>query len=186
MREAVPGTEKVPHGPNSCGESARLIQDVLLELGIAFRELEHQPVSTAAEAAFIKDRLPGLGCKSLFLRQGKEYSREYSREYILVCVPDHRRCDLRALAALLGTGRLSFAARDELEEHLGVHPGAVSPLALLNDKNGGVAVCFDRAFEGHNVLVHPLVNTKTLCLPFADLLRLLEETGRRPVLIDMP
>lgn len=186
MSEATPGTGKVQQSPKSCCESARVLQDALHKLGIPFLELEHRPVASAAEAAFIKDRLPGLGCKSLFLRHRKELSKEHGRDYILVCVPDDRRCDLRALAALLGTGRLSLATGDELEEHLGVQPGAVSPLALVNDRDGRVAVFFDRAFEGRNVLVHPLVNTKTLCLAFADLLRLLEERGRRPVLLDMP
>lgn len=154
------------------------VGELLRKFGIAFDEVEHEPVATAAQAAFIKDLLPGRGCKCLFLRQGKGH--------VLVCLPDEKRCDLRALATILGTGRLSFASDSDLERLLGVHPGAVSPLGLLNDREKRVAVFFDRAFEGHNVLVHPLVNTKTLCLPFADLLRLLEENGREPVVIDMP
>ena len=175
MVEPLPHTDSSPLA-NDPGASD--VRRLLHALAIPFSEVGHRPVATAQEASFIKESLPDLGYKSLFLRHGTSF--------LLVCLPDEKRCDLRALASQIGTGRLSRAGEMAMQELLGVLPGAVIPLALVNDTGRRVQVFFDREFVGKSVLVHPLVNTKTLSMSFADLVRLLEATGHDPGFFHMP
>ena len=85
--------------------------------------------------------------------------------------------DLKQLGALLGS-RMSFASAERLRKHLGLTPGAVTPLGVLNDKNAEVEVVIDQDLAGEMPLgVHPCENTATVFLSFADLRRLIEEHG---------
>ena len=69
---------------------------------------------------------------------------------------------------------------------LGVQPGSVTPLAVINDTQKQVRLVLDAAmFEAEAVLVHPLVNTATLIMPPADLLRFLAQCGVTPAIIDL-
>ena len=51
--------------------------------------------------------------------------------------------DLKAVQAMIGSDRLSFGSAERLMEILGVRPGAVSPLALINDPTHLVGVLLD-------------------------------------------
>lgn len=69
---------------------------------------------------------------------------------------------------------------------LGLIPGAVTPLGLLNDQEYKVTFFLDRSFLGVSGLigVHPNANTATEWLKTQDLLRLLEENGTRITLFE--
>ena len=73
---------------------------------------------------------------------------------------------------------MSFGSADRLMEFLGVRPGAVTPLALVNDPEGRVQFAIDRAvLAGDKVNLHPLVNDKTVTVPVAGLETFLRRTG---------
>ena len=94
---------------------------------------------------------------------------------------------LNRLHPVIGSARLSFGSAERLMKYLGVLPGAVTPLSAINDTQGRVAICLDRAIlQGDAVHCHPLVNTMTTTLQPDDLLRFLRETGHEPRLIDIP
>ena len=80
--------------------------------------------------------------------------------------------DLKALRKRLGSKALSFASAGELESILGVRPGSVSALAILNDKEHTVHFCIDSEFMGGLVAAHPMENTATLFLSTDDLIAL--------------
>ena len=102
-------------------------------------------------------------------------------------VPHDRAVDLNALGAALGAGRLGFASPERLLKHLGITPGSVSLLALVNDRAGAVEFVIDRAlWDADAVQAHPLVNTATMVLAHADLERFLAATGHAPRVIDVP
>ena len=69
---------------------------------------------------------------------------------------------------------------------LGVIPGAVTPLGLLNDQEHKAIFWLDKSFlEGSGMIgVHPNDNTATVWLKTEDLLRLLEENGTQITLFD--
>jgi Ala-tRNA(Pro) deacylase len=72
-------------------------------------------------------------------------------------------------------------------KYLGVLPGAVTPLAVINDTEARVAICLDRTLLlGGKIHCHPLVNTMTTGLQPEDLIRFLKSIGHEPRLIDIP
>ena len=151
----------------------------LAALGIATETVWHEPVFTVDEARATRGDLPGTHCKCLFLRDKK------GALWLVVC-EESRRVDLKALAARLGAGRLSFGSPDRLLRHLGVVPGAVTPFSLINDSAGMVRVVLDAAMMRGDVLhYHPLTNAATTRIASADLLRFIEATGHRPHAVDL-
>ena len=152
----------------------------LEQLGIAQRTVEHPAVFTVEEAKALRGDLPGHHVKNLFLRNKKE-------EMWLVVALEDRAIDLKRLGEVLGAGRLSFGSAERLKRHLGVEPGSVTPLALINDPGGAVQLALDRGLgDGGTVNVHPLVNTMTTAMAAADLLRFFAATGHAPCWLDFP
>ncbi len=122
-------------------------------LGIANRTYSHPPVFTVAEAVALRGTLPGGHCKSLFLKDRRA-------GLWLVVALEERQIDLKRLAAALAAPRFSFGNAALLHEALGVHPGSVTPFALVNDTSGRVTIVLDRAMLGHDPLnYHPLDRT---------------------------
>ena len=152
----------------------------LQELGIAQRTVKHPPVFTVEEAKALRGDLPGHHVKNLFLRNKKE-------EMWLVVALEDRAIDLKRLGEALGAGRLSFGSPERLRRHLGIEPGSVTPLALINDQARAVRLALDRGLaDGGPVNVHPLVNTMTTAVAPADLLRFFQATGHPPRWLDFP
>ena len=146
------------------------------QLGIAATTVTHAPMFTVADSRDLRGSLPGTHCKCLFLRDKK------GRMW-LVAAPEDRTVDLKALAATLGAGRLSFGSPERLMTHLGVVPGAVTPFAVINDAAGAVTAVVDRALLAAEVVnFHPLVNTATTSIRPADLIRFMEACGHTPVI----
>lgn len=151
----------------------------LQSLGIATKTVQHPPVFTVEEARALRGDLPGSHIKNLFLRNKKG-------EMWLVVAEENRAIDLKMLGERLGAGRLSFGSPDRLMTYLGVIPGAVTPFALINDPQGEVKVAIDRAILDHDpVNCHPLTNDMTTAISPAGLLKFIESTGRKPLLLDL-
>jgi Ala-tRNA(Pro) deacylase len=149
-------------------------------LGLAHRTVEHAPVYTVEQAKEHRGVLPGHHIKNLFLRNKKEAM------WLVVALED-RAIDLRKLGERLGAGRLSFGSPERLRTHLGVEPGSVTPFAVANDTAHQVTLVLDRAVAaGGPVNAHPLTNTMTTAIAFADLARFFEATGHAPQWLDFP
>lgn len=141
----------------------------------------HPPVMTVAESERLVPPLPGARTKNLFLRDGK------GARHLLVTVPHRLTVDLAALACVLAVARLGFASAERLHRHLGITPGSVSLLALVNDAAHAVEFVIDRTlWEAESVQAHPLANDATMVLTHADLVRFLAATGHVPRVIDVP
>lgn len=158
----------------------RQLLDRFEALGIVHRTIEHPPLFTVEDSKALRGDLPGVHIKNLFLRDRRE-------AMYLVVAQEDRRIDLKALGVAIGAGKLSFGSAERLMAWLGVLPGAVTPLAAVNDAQGRVAIVLDRAIlAGDTVHCHPLVNTMTTALAPADLLRFLRATGHEPRILDLP
>lgn len=152
-------------------------------LGIAAATHSHAPVFTVAEARHLRGALPGAHCKSLYLRDKK------GAEFLVVCLED-RRLEMKALAALIGAGRLSFGSPERMRARLGVEPGSVTPFAAINDRAGDGATLVRLVLDAEMmraalVNYHPLVNSRTTAIAPADLLRFLAATGHQPLVVDL-
>ena len=155
---------------------ARLLAD-LEAAGVAFTVHEHEAVFTVEESAGLHDAIPGAHTKNLFLKDAKG-------RFWLVTLPHDRRADLKFIGRQTGAGKLSFANPDHLLRLLGVTPGSVTPLAVINDVDGAVTVVLDAAFDPVGTInVHPLRNTATLALGFGDLVASLARWGHAPQIV---
>ena len=117
----------------------------------------------------IGEKIKGRECKVLFVK--------HKKRYYLVLLPAEKRADLKAIAEAAGEPKLSFAGEDHLFELLNLRPGAVTPLALIYDKEKKVKLITDASLKGERILMHPCVNTKTIAMKYEDLLAFVRETG---------
>ena len=152
----------------------------LAALGIAFEEQEHRAVFTVAESSALDARIPGAHTKNLFLKDA-------GGAFWLVTVPAQARVDLKALPRAIGSKRVSFAKAEDMERLLGISPGSVTPLAMINAAPGSVTVVLEEGLAAaERVNVHPLRNTATIGLDGADILCLLTHWGHAPVVSAIP
>jgi Ala-tRNA(Pro) deacylase len=158
---------------------ARAALDALFaELDITPIAIEHPPVHTVEEALPYWSALEGVHTKNLLLKGAKG-------GLWLVCVPTDRRLDLKALATHVGAKKFSFASGETLLEALNVVQGSVSPLALINDKAQAVQLVLAADMMSKpRITVHPLVNTATVSLTSAELLKFVAATGHRAEIVD--
>ncbi len=149
----------------------------LTALGVAHRTVSHAAVFKVAESQALRGALPGAHSKNLFLRRR-------DGGFALAVLEEHRQVSVNALARLAGWGRVSMGSADELRATLGVEPGSVTPLALVNAPPGSVAVLLDAALAGAEAAwFHPLVNTRSTALAGAELVRVLRAWGHPPLVV---
>ena len=157
------------------------LQDFLTTHAIKLERHEHAAVMTVAESELLVPLLPGAKTKNLFLRDKK------GLKHFFVTIPAALSANLNQLGDVLGAGRLGFASAERLLTHLGVTPGSVSLLGLVNDAGHNVQFVIDQAlWNAPAVQAHPLINTATLVVPHADLVRFLAATGHEPKIISVP
>lgn len=158
---------------------AGLLED-LASLAIPFAVHEHEAVFTVEQSRRLDAGIPGRHTKNLFLK-------DVAGAFWLVTVPAEARVDLKALPQALGCRRVSFGRPDAMERLIGIAPGSVTPLAMINAAPGSVAVAIDAGLAAaERINVHPLRNTATLGLAGADVLRLLRGWGHAPVVAPIP
>jgi Ala-tRNA(Pro) deacylase len=151
------------------------------DLAIAHETVAHPPVFTVEESKALRGQLPGGHTKNLFVRDRK------GRLFLIVALEDSA-IDLKRVHEALGAqGRVSFGSAERLIEVWGVEPGSVTPFGAINDRAGLVTVALEaRMMNCARLNFHPLVNTRTTGLSSADLVRFLEATGHRPLLVELP
>ena len=153
----------------------------LTDRGIPFEKMEHKAVFNMEEMSELHLPHPEAEAKNLFVRDDKK------QNYYLITVKGEKRVDLKAFQKEYGTRRLSFASDTDLMDRLGLIPGAVTPLGLLNDAESRIIFYLDRDFfEDPDLMgIHPNDNTATVWLSPEDLIRLIEEHGNPVHLMDM-
>ena len=73
-----------------------------------------------------------------------------------------------------------------LMENLGVRPGAVTPLAMINGAGTGVQLFIDSGLKScQQIYVHPLVNDRTLGITLEGLQAFFEKIKVDPVWVDL-
>ena len=144
---------------------------------IDFTVIEHPAVFTVAQADRLSLPHKEAHAKNLFIRDEKK------RNYYLLTIKEDKVLDLKELRRRFGTKPLSFASSDDLERILGVKPGSVSALALLNDKEHAVHFFIDSEFQGGLVAAHPMENTATVFIRTDDLISLVRKNGNDVTLL---
>lgn len=133
---------------------------------IHYKLYTHSPLFTCEQAQEVVEhmKIPGMGIKNLFLKDSK-------KNLYLMSAIDKTRIDLKATGKALHIKELRFADETLLMDNLGVQPGSVTPLALINDKEHKVQVIIDaELLTQEYIQVHPLKNDATVVITPADLI----------------
>lgn len=132
---------------------------------------EHKAVFNMGELDSVKLLYPEWDAKNLFVRDDKK------RNYYLISVKGDKRVDLKNFRKQLGLRPLSFASADDLMAIMGLTPGSVTPLGILNDIDCKVHFYMDSEFAGNIIGVHPNDNTATIWIQADQLIHLIREHG---------
>lgn len=154
------------------------VYEFLQAQGVTYEVTEHKAVYNMDELAEVELPYPEADAKNLFVRDDKKSS------YYLITVRGSKRVDLQEFRKSYGTRRLSFASAEDLARLLGLFPGSVTPLGLLNNAEKNVKLFLDSDFADDDLIgVHPNENTATVWLKAGDLVRLIREHGNEVELI---
>ena len=157
------------------------LETFLEELGIGYERYEHPAVFTCEQARQWVPDMQAAPTENLFLRDRK------GRRHFLVVVGYEKSVDLRSLAQVLAVDRLLLGSERRLQQYLGVTPGSVTLLALMNDRQRQVEVVLDEPIaRAPQLRCHPLVNTATLALRQEAIRRFFQATGHVPRVLDVP
>ena len=157
MDPSSESTGPLPTSPNT-------LYKLLEGLKIEFEVFEHPPLFTVDEAKKYRKSMYGFHTKNLFLRDKKK------KNYLVIAHED-RTIDLTKLTERIKSSRLSFGSKERLFEELGVFPGAVTPLSVINNSKKDINIFLDREMLGENaIFCHPLVNDRTISLSCSSLL----------------
>lgn len=145
---------------------------LLEHLNIAFDYYEHPPAPTVEIAARYWKDIEATHCKNLFFRNHKG-----NRHYLVVLEYSHSLA-IKDLETRLKQGKLTFASPERMKKYLGVEPGSVSPLGLINDVTHHVHLFLDYNLQySRRISFHPCVNTASVVLSYSDFLRFLHHLG---------
>lgn len=134
---------------------------------IPYTHYNHPRLFTCEQAKEIiaQMSMPGMGIKNLFLKDSK-------KNLYLISATYDTQVDLKTTGKALNAKELRFADANLLMTHLGVEPGSVTPLAMINDSTHQVNMIIDAALLQHDLIqVHPLSNDATVVMKPADLIR---------------
>lgn len=143
----------------------------LTEHGIRYEVTEHGAVYSMQELDSVELPYPEYNAKNLFVCDDKK------KNYYLITVRGNKRVDLKEFRRKYGLRPLSFASADSLMEIMGLLPGSVTPLGLLNDTECRVHFYLDSEFAGNLIGIHPNDNTATVWMQAEELVQLIQEHG---------
>ena len=153
------------------------------KLGIAYDRTDHpdQP-ATSMEVCAEVDAILGIHiCKNLFLRNRK------GTEFYLLVMPGDKPFKTKEISAQIGSSRLSFADETAMEQLLDLHPGSVSVLGLMNDKEHRVHLIVDEDVFAEELFgCHPCENTSSIRFATRDLKeKILPALGYTPAIVHL-
>jgi Ala-tRNA(Pro) deacylase len=139
---------------------------------IQYKLFTHPAVFTVPEAKLHSAHITGSHCKNLVLKNKK------SGQLYLVTIPYDKSLDLKEFRKMISAPKVRFADEEDLADLLGLTPGAVSPLGLINDKENKVIFWIEqRIWNSELICCHPNINTETLQIPKDDFHKLIKLTN---------
>ena len=143
----------------------KYLESYLEKCSITYKEYSHKPVFTVEESRLIKEKIPAVHTKCLFLKDD-------SSRFYLVAIQANKRLDIKLLKSRFLLKKLFFASPEELKENLNLTPGSVSIFGMINAKNVRLIIDND-LYNAESVGFHPNLNTSTLVLDNQNLKRFL-------------
>lgn len=138
--------------------------ELLDSLGIEYERADHEPCMTMEACEAVDLALGVKTAKNLLLTNRQQ------TDFYLLLMPGDKPFKTKHLSAQLGTARLSFASAEQMTELLGVTPGSLTVLGLMNDTECRVSLVIDSEILSESEFgCHPCINTSTLKFKTEDL-----------------
>lgn len=149
------------------------VYDFLDNLGVSYTTLCHPAAFTMEECEMVRKDAGAPVFKNLFLTNRQQ------TDFYLLMIPADKPFKTKYLSSQLGCARLSFAGAEQMDRYLHIHPGAVSPMGLIHDKDRKVRLIIDEDLkECTTYACHPCVNTSSIVMTLKDLLeKVIPATG---------
>ena len=142
------------------------------ELQIPYTLYEHELALTMEDCEGIGSDIGAEHFKNLFL------TTRAGNKFFLVLLRADKKFQTGIVSRQLGSERLCFGSAEQLKEKLGLEPGSVTPLALINDKDHSITVAIDRDIMAHRLLcMHPLVSNASVAISRMDMVRYIKACG---------
>ena len=142
------------------------IKKHLNNMGIEYRTIEHQPVSTCEEAAEVRGVEQKTGVKALVLKTSED-------KYILGLAAADRRLNLKKLARIVGTKKLKLASSQEVFKISRCTTGCIHPFGLLFKTD---TYLDESVLENEYVNFSVGIHTATMFMKSSDLLKIIKPT----------
>ncbi len=160
--------ELISGRPQDCsGRLDREIRtyDLLDSLGISYQRTDHEATDTMEECNKIDAVLGVVICKNLFL------CNKQATKFYLLMMPGDKFFKTKEVSHQIGSSRLSFASPEDMIKHLGLEPGSVSIMGLMNDLDDSVQLLIDEdVLKDEYLGCHPCVNTSSLKIRTLDII----------------
>ena len=154
---------------------------LLDRLGIPFDRTDHPetPAITMEVCAEVDAVLGVRICKNLFL------TNRQKTDFYLLIMPGDKPFKTKELSGQLGVSRLSFGEEGDMARLLDLHPGSVSVLGLMNDREHRVRLLIDEdVLKEEMFACHPCENTSSIRFAAKDLTeKLLPAMGVTPTVV---
>lgn len=157
------------------------VYDLLDQLEIPFQRVDHEVTPTIEACHQIDELLQTEICKNLFLCNTQK------TKFYLLLISGDKKFKTKDLSHQIGSARLSFADAEHMEQYLGVTPGSVSVLGLMNDKEHHVRLLIEKTVLNEEYIgCHPCINTASLKIKMEDLLnKFLPYTGHEYTAVEL-
>lgn len=171
-----------PAAEEACTEMELKVYDFLKETGVSHKTLKHPAAFTIEECQKVRDRVEAPVFKNLFLT-----NKQQTKFYLLV-MPGEKVFKTKYLSAQINSARLSFATPDHMQRMLGVTPGSVTPLGLINDEDLTVNLLLDRDILNYTEFAcHPCINSASVVMKLEDFLeKVIPATGHQFQWVELP
>ena len=160
--------ELISGRPQDCsGRLDREIRtyDLLDSLGISYQRTDHEATDTMEECNKIDAVLGVVICKNLFL------CNKQATKFYLLMMPGDKVFKTKEVSHQISSSRLSFASPEDMIKHLGLEPGSVSIMGLMNDLDDSVQLLIDEdVLKDEYLGCHPCVNTSSLKIRTLDII----------------
>ena len=148
------------------------VYEVLDRMNIPYMRVEHEATASCEAADEVMGDLTGTPSKSLFLTNKKK------TEFWLILMNGNKPLNINEFSPLVGEKHLSFAPEEKMVEKLGLTPGNVSVVGLINNTEHDVHVVADTELrQREKITFHPNINTRTIEIPTEDMYRFIREMG---------
>lgn len=167
--------------PSTRLEKENRTYDLLEELKIPYRRIDHEAAATIEDCNEIDLLLEISICKNLFLCNSQK-----SKFYLLMISGD-KKFKTKDLSSQINSPRLSFAPEEYMEAFLDITPGSVSVLGLMNDTDHRVQLLIDQdLLKDEYVGCHPCINTSSIRIRTSDLIdKILPHIHHEPIYVQL-